>query len=149
MAEFKIDSWNAVQLSRLRDFFRSSAKPGDKVIFDRKLAEENVSALEGLDDKDCNSWVYRVANMALEGMTDKDIVAISDTITLTTAYLSKHYPQDVKPAEAPVVDLWDDEGDWELDLDLKERVDVKPAAETETEEWAKVLARYNLKPEPV
>ncbi len=154
MTQFKIDSWNSVQLSRLRDFFRDQAKEGDTVIFDRKLAEVNAPVYEGLNDQDCNSWVYRVANQALIGMSDEKIQTLAKTVTLTTAYLHSQYPEDERHGKPPVneepaASEWDDDG-IELDLEVLERPQTKPAADVQTDqeaaEWAKIVAQHKNKP---
>lgn len=144
MAQFKIDLWNAAQLSRLSDFFANEAKPGDSVIFDRKLAEMNAPASEGLDDKGCNSWVYRVANQALSGFDDQTVRSLADTITLTTAYLHHSYPEYAMQQQTPSVRAQDISED-DLELDLFEDDDVEPVADqkaTQEEEWAQIVRRY-------
>lgn len=140
MAEFKIDSWNQVQLERLRQFFREEAKAGDKVIFDRRMAEDNVPGHEGLDDQRCNSWVYDMANKAFIGMNADEVNALADSMTLTTAYLHDHYPergQAQTPQEEPEEDLWADEG-----LDLAWPDEDEPSREAEEREWAAIIAPY-------
>lgn len=145
MAQFKIDSWNTVQLARLRDFFQHEAKAGDTVIFDRKLAEENALSHEGLNDDDCNSWVYRAANQALSGLDDEKIQTLADTITLTTAYLHTQYPEGSQRDMAPPIDEAPEEDEY-LDLDFEpdvlEREEPKPDRDEEAEEWARIVARH-------
>lgn len=145
MAQHKIDSWNTEQLSRLRRFFAEEAKPGDTVIFDRRLAENNVPPHEGLDENNCNSWVYNAANLALNGLASEKIETLANSIILTTAYLHAQYPQppdQQKTPEPPGEDYFDDDDDWELELDL---LPAKQGTKTDAdaEEWAKVKARYN------
>ena len=143
MAQFKIDSWNTVQLSRLRDFFKHEAKAGDTVIFDRKLAEMNAPSREGLDDNDCNSWVYRVANQALEGLDGDKIKALAASVSLTTAYIHARYPEDARRETPPPTNEHpEEEIDLDFELDTLTREEPKPNHDHEAEEWAKIVARH-------
>ncbi len=167
MTQLKIDSWNGVQLARLRDFFENVAKPGDEVIFDRKLAESNGRPTEGLDENNCNDWVYRVANQALVGLLEEKIKDLAKTITLTTAYLHSQYPDMIRdqpkiteaaPEPETDLDLLEDEAeeDWNAVLDRygvkPEATPAAPAAKTkpepsdqEQDDWAKTLAAYHTR----
>lgn len=143
MAEFKVDSWNQVQLERLRQFFREEAKAGDTVIFDRRMAEDNAAPQEGLDDNGCNGWVYDIANKAFIGMDAEEVNALADSMTLTTAYLHDHYPergQTQTPQEEPEEDLWAEDN-----AGLAWPDDDDPSREAEEREWAAIVAQFTDK----
>lgn len=161
MAEYKIDSWNTEQLARLRDFFARKAKPGDTVIFDLTLAEQNVPAREGLDDDGCNSFVYRAANMALDGLDEERMRLLSEKVTLTTrSFAGSAAPsgqeQDFRPEPEPETEL-DEEEDLEEDLDFalgleEPALAEEPAPDDEDDpaaaEWARTLKKYYNEHEP-
>lgn len=143
MAEFKVDSWNQVQLERLRQFFQEEAKAGDTVIFDRRMAEDNAPPQEGLDDNGCNGWVYDMANKAFIGMDADTVNALADSMTLTTAYLHDHYPergQTQTLQEEPEEDLWADD-----DAGLAWPDGDEPSREQEKPEWAAIVAQFTEK----